>query len=79
MRVIVEVTCPDKEAHHDHARGDDGGDRRRQGERSEPRITYRSGYYTRSLITRVGTLKLRVPRDRMGRFFDRAVRMLPTR
>ena len=33
-----------------------------KGERSETRITYRSGYYTRSLITRVGTLELRVPR-----------------
>ena len=28
----------------------------------------RSGYYTRSLITRVGKLELRVPQDRHGRF-----------
>ena len=39
-----------------------------KGERTEPRLSYRSGYYTRSLITRVGTLELRVPQDRMGRF-----------
>src|SRR6201993_5168692 len=39
-----------------------------KGERSETRIGYRSGYYTRALITRVGTLDLRVPQDRMGRF-----------
>jgi transposase-like protein len=39
-----------------------------KGERSETRIAYRSGYYTRSLITRVGTLELRVPQDRLGRF-----------
>src|SRR5882724_3606846 len=39
-----------------------------KGERSETRLSYRSGYYSRSLITRVGTLELRVPEDRMGRF-----------
>jgi transposase-like protein len=39
-----------------------------EGERSETRLAYRSGYYSRSLITRVGTLELRVPQDRMGRF-----------
>ena len=39
-----------------------------KGERSETRIAYRSGHYTRSLITRVGTLELRVPQDRLGRF-----------
>src|SRR6201982_1420115 len=39
-----------------------------KGERTESRIAYRSGYYTRSLITRVGTLELRVPQDRLGRF-----------
>jgi transposase-like protein len=31
-------------------------------------VSYRSGYYSRSLITRVGTLELRVAQDRMGRF-----------
>ena len=39
-----------------------------KGERSKTRIAYRRGYYTRSLITRVGTLELRVPQDRLGRF-----------
>ena len=31
-------------------------------------MSYRSGYYPRSLITRVGKLELRVPQDRNGRF-----------
>jgi len=39
-----------------------------KGERTETRLGYRSGYYSRSLITRVGTLELRVPQDRAGRF-----------
>ena len=37
-------------------------------ERSEQRLGYRSGYYRRRLITRVGTLWLRVPQDRAGHF-----------
>lgn len=37
-----------------------------KGERKESRLGYRSGYYTRSLITRVGKLELRVPQDRSG-------------
>lgn len=32
---------------------------------------YRAGYYRRSLVTRVGTLELRVPQDREGRFSTR--------
>lgn len=39
-----------------------------KGERSEGRMSYRSGYYTRNLITRVGKLELRVPQDRKGVF-----------
>jgi putative transposase len=39
-----------------------------KGERTPERLGYRSGYYGRSLITRVGTLELRVPQDRQGRF-----------
>jgi putative transposase len=39
-----------------------------KGERSAERQGYRSGYYPRKLITRVGTLELRVPQDRQGRF-----------
>ncbi len=42
-----------------------------KGERTSGRLGYRSGYYTRSLITRVGTLELRVPQDRDGRFSTR--------
>src|SRR5260370_35957544 len=38
-----------------------------KGERTEARLSYRSGYYSRSLITRVWTLELRVPQDRGGR------------
>jgi transposase-like protein len=39
-----------------------------KGERSAARLGYRSGYYDRTLITRVGKLELRVPQDRYGRF-----------
>lgn len=39
-----------------------------KGERAEARLGYRSGYYRRSLVTRVGTLELRVPQDRDGLF-----------
>jgi putative transposase len=39
-----------------------------KGERSTSRLGYRSGYYSRSLVTRVGKLELRVPQDRQGRF-----------
>ena len=37
-------------------------------ERSSNRVGYRSGYYGRTLVTRVGKLELRVPQDRQGRF-----------
>ena len=39
-----------------------------KGERTAGRQGYRSGYYGRTLITRVGKLELRVPQDRSGRF-----------
>ena len=39
-----------------------------KGERTASRLGYRSGYYGRTLITRVGKLELRVPQDRDGRF-----------
>src|SRR5512146_2667220 len=39
-----------------------------KGERTANRLGYRSGYYGRTLITRVGKLELRVPQDRDGRF-----------
>lgn len=39
-----------------------------KSQRTEGRIGYRSGYYSRSLVTRVGNIELRVPQDRQGRF-----------
>src|SRR6267154_5468867 len=39
-----------------------------KGERAASRVGYRSGYYDRKLVTRVGLLELRVPQDRSGRF-----------
>jgi transposase-like protein len=39
-----------------------------KGERASGRQGYRSGYYGRTLITRIGKLELRVPQDRTGRF-----------
>ena len=39
-----------------------------KGERTPNRLGYRSGYYNRTLMTRVGKLELRVPQDRQGRF-----------
>jgi transposase-like protein len=38
------------------------------GERTESRNGYRAGYYGRNLVTRIGKLELRVPRDRNGEF-----------
>lgn len=42
--------------------------RAQKGERTEGRLGYRSGYYPRGLVTRVGRLELRVPQDRAGKF-----------
>lgn len=42
--------------------------RAEKGERTAGRLAYRSGYYDRKLVTRVGLLELRVPRDRAGHF-----------
>src|SRR5437588_12158581 len=39
-----------------------------KGERASGRQGYRSGYYGRTLITRVGKIELKVPQDRQGRF-----------
>jgi putative transposase len=39
-----------------------------KGERTAARLGYRSGYYDRTLVSRVGKLELRVPQDRHGRF-----------
>jgi transposase-like protein len=62
VRAVVEATL---EAEMTAALGAE------KGERSEARLGYRSGHYTRTLITRVGTLELRVPQDRDGRFSTR--------
>src|SRR5262249_17680869 len=37
-----------------------------KGERTPARLGYRSGYYVRTLVTRIGKLELRVPQDREG-------------
>ncbi len=39
-----------------------------KGERTPGRVGYRSGHYTRGLVTRVGKIELMVPQDRDGRF-----------
>ncbi len=39
-----------------------------KGERTENRRGYRSGYYRRGLVTRVGKLELQIPQDRQGWF-----------
>jgi putative transposase len=46
----------------------DGALQAGKSERSENRLGYRSGYYGRMLVTRVGKIELRVPQDRQGRF-----------
>lgn len=59
IRVAVQETL---EAEMDEALG--AG----KSERTPDRMGYRSGYYSRTLVTRVGKLELRVPQDRAGRF-----------
>jgi len=59
VRAVVQQTL---EAEMDAALGT------AKGERTEGRLGYRSGYYGRTLITRVGKLELRVPQDRQGQF-----------
>lgn len=61
-RLVQEVIQEVLEADMDEALG------AQKGERSETRVGYRSGHYTRTLVTRVGKLVLRVPQDRQGRF-----------
>ncbi len=63
MRALVQQVVQDVlEAEMDEAVG------AQKSERSESRVGYRAGYYTRTLVTRVGKLVLRVPQDRQGRF-----------
>jgi putative transposase len=60
--VVEEVVQQILEAEMDEALGAE------KGERTTNRRGYRSGYYQRTLITRVGKLELRVPQDRKGHF-----------
>src|SRR5215467_850558 len=46
----------------------DEGLQAEKGERTAGRLGYRSGHYSRMLVTRVGKIELRVPQDRQGRF-----------
>lgn len=63
MRALIQQVVQDVlEAEMDETVG------AQKSERSEARIGYRAGYYTRTLVTRVGKLVLRVPQDRQGRF-----------
>ena len=63
IRGIVQIAVQEfLEAEMDEALG------ATKGERTEGRLGYRSGHYPRKLIARVGTLELRVPQDRQGRF-----------
>src|SRR6201994_181822 len=60
--LIREVLQEVLEAEMDEALGAE------KGERTTSRRGYRSGYYGRTLVTRVGKLELRVPQDRQGHF-----------
>src|ERR1700757_4811507 len=60
--LIQEVVRQGLEAEMEEAVGAE------KGERTPNRQGYRSGYYSRTLVTRVGKLELRVPQDRQGRF-----------
>ena len=59
---IEEVVQEVLEAEMDEAIG------ARKNERTPQRTSYRSGYYSRGLVTRVGKLELEVPQDRKGHF-----------
>ena len=77
LRPIVQIAVQEfLEAEMNEALGAD------KSERSAQRLGYRSGYYPRNLITRVGTIELRVPQDRQGRFsteiFERYQRSEPS-
>jgi len=60
--LVEEVVQQVLEAEMDEAVG------AQKGERTTNRLGYRSGYYGRTLVTRVGKLELRIPQDRQGRF-----------
>jgi putative transposase len=60
--IVSEALQQTLEAEMDEALGAE------KSERTPNRVGYRSGYYGRTLITRVGKIELRVPQDRQGRF-----------
>lgn len=60
--IVSEALQQTLEAEMDEALGAE------KSERTPNRVGYRSGYYGRTLITRVGKIELRVPQDRRGRF-----------
>jgi putative transposase len=60
--IVGEALQQTLEAEMDEALGAE------KSERTSNRVGYRSGYYGRTLITRVGKIELRVPQDRQGRF-----------
>jgi putative transposase len=60
--LVQEIVQQILEAEMDEALGAE------KSERTPHRNGYRSGYYPRTLVTRVGKLELRVPQDRQGRF-----------
>jgi putative transposase len=60
--VVEEVVQQVLEVEMDEALGAE------KNERTPNRRGYRSGYYRRTFITRVGKLELRVPQDRQGHF-----------
>ena len=63
VKAVVAATLQQTlEAEMDEALG------AQKGERTPTRVGYRSGYYGRTLVTRVGKIELRVPQDREGRF-----------
>src|SRR3954470_11880664 len=63
LKALVSATLQQTlEAEMDEALGAE------KSERTPGRLGYRAGYYGRTLVTRVGKIELRVPRDRQGRF-----------
>ena len=63
LKVLIEKVMQEVlEAEMDEALGAS------KGERTPGRVGYRSGHYTRGLVSRVGKIELMVPQDRAGRF-----------
>jgi putative transposase len=63
VKAVVAATLQETlEAEMDEALG------AQKGERTPTRVGYGCGYYSRTLVTRVGKIELRVPQDREGRF-----------